>query len=100
MERVLESILPIMEIEQDLIVSKQGHITIGFKCQLPESSHCQTTTVKLFTRHGSKQSKCCQSIVYFINKIGLLTALTNLILLMVIAAFCQDAVKGISTILN
>ena len=36
MERVLENILPIMDVEQDLILSKQGDITIGFICELPE----------------------------------------------------------------
>ena len=36
MERVLEEILPIMDVEYDLILSKQGDITIGFLCELPE----------------------------------------------------------------
>jgi conjugation system TraG family ATPase len=36
MERVLEEILPIMDVEHDLILSKQGDITIGFVCELPE----------------------------------------------------------------
>src|SRR6186997_830827 len=36
MERVLENILPIMDVEHDLILSKQGDITIGFICELPE----------------------------------------------------------------
>ena len=36
MERVLENILPIMDVEQDLILSKQGDITIAFICELPE----------------------------------------------------------------
>ncbi len=36
MERVLENILPIMDVEHDLILSKQGDVTIAFKCELPE----------------------------------------------------------------
>ncbi|HMU47311.1 MAG TPA: TraG family conjugative transposon ATPase, partial [Chitinophagaceae bacterium] len=36
MERVLENILPIMDVEHDLILSKQGDITIAFRCELPE----------------------------------------------------------------
>jgi conjugation system TraG family ATPase len=36
MERVLEEILPIMDVEDDLILSKQGDITIAFEVALPE----------------------------------------------------------------
>lgn len=36
MERKLEEILPIFGVEHDLIVSKQGDITIVYKCELPE----------------------------------------------------------------
>lgn len=36
MERVLEEILPIMDVEHDLILSKQGDITIAFVAELPE----------------------------------------------------------------
>ncbi|HUC81925.1 MAG TPA: TraG family conjugative transposon ATPase [Flavisolibacter sp.] len=36
MERVLEEILPIMDVEHDLILSKGGDVTVGFACQLPE----------------------------------------------------------------
>src|SRR5436190_6195246 len=36
MERVLEKILPIMDVDQDLILSKQGDITIAYACELPE----------------------------------------------------------------
>jgi type IV secretory pathway VirB4 component len=36
MERVLEEILPVMGVEHDAILSKQGDITIGFSCELPE----------------------------------------------------------------
>ena len=36
MERILEDILPIMDVENDLILSKQGDVTIGFLCELPE----------------------------------------------------------------
>jgi conjugation system TraG family ATPase len=36
MERVLEEILPIMDVEHDLILSKQGDITIAFVVELPE----------------------------------------------------------------
>ena len=36
MERVLEEILPIMDVQHDLILSKQGDVTIGFFCELPE----------------------------------------------------------------
>jgi len=36
MERVLEEILPIMDVEHDLILSKQGDITIAFIAELPE----------------------------------------------------------------
>jgi len=36
MKRVLEEIIPIMDVEHDLILSKQGDITIAFTCELPE----------------------------------------------------------------
>jgi conjugation system TraG family ATPase len=36
MERLLEEMLPIMEVERDAILSKQGDLTIGFKVNLPE----------------------------------------------------------------
>ncbi len=36
MERVLENILPVMDVEHDLILSKLGDITIAFICELPE----------------------------------------------------------------
>jgi conjugation system TraG family ATPase len=36
MEKWLKDILPIMDVEQDCILSKQGDITIAFKVQLPE----------------------------------------------------------------
>jgi hypothetical protein len=37
MERDLAEILPIMAIEHDCILSKQGDITIVFKAELPEA---------------------------------------------------------------
>lgn len=36
MEKVLEDILPIMDIEHDCILSKQGDVTIAFGAELPE----------------------------------------------------------------
>ncbi len=36
MEKVLEDILPIMDVEHDCILSKQGDVTIVFKADLPE----------------------------------------------------------------
>jgi conjugation system TraG family ATPase len=36
MEKKLEDILPIMDVEHDCIVSKQGDITVVFKAELPE----------------------------------------------------------------
>ena len=36
MERNLENILPILGVEQDCILSKQGDVTIAFKAELPE----------------------------------------------------------------
>ena len=36
MERNLEDILPILAVEHDCILSKQGDITIGFEISLPE----------------------------------------------------------------
>ncbi len=36
MERRLEDILPIFAVESDLIISKQGDITLTYKCELPE----------------------------------------------------------------
>lgn len=36
MEKVLDDILPIMDVEHDCILSKQGDITIVFKAELPE----------------------------------------------------------------
>ena len=36
MEKVLDEILPIMDVEHDCILSKQGDITVVFKADLPE----------------------------------------------------------------
>ncbi|QRY55578.1 TraG family conjugative transposon ATPase [Sphingobacterium siyangense] len=36
MEKMLEEILPIMEIQQDCIISRQGDVTVVFKAELPE----------------------------------------------------------------
>lgn len=36
MDKRIEDLLPIMDIEQDCIISKQGDITIVFKAELPE----------------------------------------------------------------
>jgi conjugation system TraG family ATPase len=36
MERILEEIWPIMDVERDMILSKQGDITIAFNVELPE----------------------------------------------------------------
>ncbi len=36
MEKRMEDILPVMAVEQDCILSKQGDITIAFKAELPE----------------------------------------------------------------
>jgi len=36
MEKVLEKIMPIMGVEHDCILSKQGDITVGYKAILPE----------------------------------------------------------------
>jgi conjugation system TraG family ATPase len=36
MERLIEDILPIMDVEHDCILSKQGDITVVFKVDLPE----------------------------------------------------------------
>ena len=36
METALKDILPILDVEQDCILSKQGDVTIGFKVTLPE----------------------------------------------------------------
>jgi conjugation system TraG family ATPase len=36
MERVLDDIWPIMDVEHDLVLSKQGDVTIGYLCELPE----------------------------------------------------------------
>ncbi|RKD15098.1 conjugal transfer protein TraG [Pelobium manganitolerans] len=36
MEKVLDNILPIMDVEHDCILSKQGDVTVVFKADLPE----------------------------------------------------------------
>ena len=36
MEKWLKDVLPIMDVEHDCIVSKQGDITVAFECSLPE----------------------------------------------------------------
>lgn len=36
MQRNLEDIMPIFGVERDLILSKQGDVTIAFRCELPE----------------------------------------------------------------
>ena len=36
MERTLENMLPILGVENDLMLSRQGDITLVYKCQLPE----------------------------------------------------------------
>lgn len=36
MERLLDEILPVLDIEHDLILSKEGDVTIVFNVELPE----------------------------------------------------------------
>ena len=36
MEKVLEDILPLLDVEHDLILSHSGDVTMGFVCNLPE----------------------------------------------------------------
>ncbi|HEY1869598.1 MAG TPA: DUF3875 domain-containing protein, partial [Chitinophagaceae bacterium] len=36
MEKWLQDILPIMDVEEDMILSRQGDITLGFRVILPE----------------------------------------------------------------
>jgi conjugation system TraG family ATPase len=36
MQRVLEEIMPLMDVEHDLVLSKLGDITVAFSCELPE----------------------------------------------------------------
>ena len=36
MEKVMEDILPIMDIEHDCVLSKLGDVTVVFKASLPE----------------------------------------------------------------
>jgi hypothetical protein len=36
MEKKMEDVLPIMDVEHDCILSKQGDVTIVFKAELPE----------------------------------------------------------------
>ena len=36
MEKRIEDILPIMDVEHDCILSKQGDVTVAFRIQLPE----------------------------------------------------------------
>jgi hypothetical protein len=36
MEKMIDDILPIMDVEHDCILSKQGDVTVVFKAQLPE----------------------------------------------------------------
>lgn len=36
MEKVLKNILPILGVEQDCILSKQGDVTVAYKLELPE----------------------------------------------------------------
>ena len=36
MEKLLDDILPILDVEHDLILSRQGDVTIVFRAQLPE----------------------------------------------------------------
>ena len=36
MEKMIDDILPIMDVEHDCILSKQGDVTVVFKAELPE----------------------------------------------------------------
>ena len=36
MKQKLEDLIPIFGVEQDIIVSKQGDLTLAFDCHLPE----------------------------------------------------------------
>jgi len=36
MEKILDEMLPIMDVEHDCIVSKMGDVTVAFKVELPE----------------------------------------------------------------
>jgi conjugation system TraG family ATPase len=40
MERLLDDIFPILEVDRDCIVSKQGDVTVGFSVDLPEIFTC------------------------------------------------------------
>ena len=70
MERVLENILPIMDVEHDLILSKQGDITIGFICELPEIFTLSNDEYEAFHQAWIKQLRYCLSKLSFISRIG------------------------------
>jgi hypothetical protein len=36
MEKMIDDILPIMDVQHDCILSKQGDVTVVFKAELPE----------------------------------------------------------------
>jgi hypothetical protein len=52
MEKLLDDLIPIMDVEHDCILSKQGDITVVFQADLPEIFTLSDTTTRLSTKHG------------------------------------------------
>ena len=52
MEKLLDELIPILEVEHDCILSKQGDITVVFQADLPEIFTLSDRSMKPFTRPG------------------------------------------------
>lgn len=57
MEKLLDDILPVMSVEHDVILSKQGDITIGFACELPELFTLSDKDYEVFHQAWIKATK-------------------------------------------
>ncbi|HVW96796.1 MAG TPA: TraG family conjugative transposon ATPase [Mucilaginibacter sp.] len=65
MERTLEDILPIMGVEHDCILSKQGDITIAFKAELPEIFTLSDQEYEVFHQVWIKAIKVLPKLTVF-----------------------------------
>jgi Domain of unknown function, B. Theta Gene description (DUF3875) len=84
MEKNITDMLPIMAIEHDCILSKQGDITIAYKCVLPEIFTLSDQEYEGLHQAWIKAIKQLPKHSVFINRIGLLQRVISLIILTMI----------------
>jgi len=94
MERPLETHFPILSIEQDCILSKQGDITVAYQADLPEIFTLSDGNTKPSIRYGSRPSNHFPSTASYTNRIGLLTVSIKLAFQKLIKVFCIEAANA------